>query len=105
MDCVYEEGGYITFRIEMDESLYSIDLLKKASAAELKKAMREELISNAGLQLYSELLAAKRCGCGFKYLYVGDKSGKTCSFQLEPSELPTIEELEQKINECLMFVR
>lgn len=101
MVSVYVDANYVTFKIELDESIYSIETLKCLPVSSMKETLRNELNEEAGIQLYSELLPAKNCGYGLKYLYVGSKSGKTCSFSLEASELPSAEEMRSKLEEYL----
>lgn len=97
MDNVYLENKYITFKINVDENLYSISLLRSIPQ-ELKAVLLENVQNLPSLMAYSELLAIDNCHLGIQYLYVGSKSGDIASVKLEPSDMPKLTELKRKVN-------
>ncbi len=97
MDDVYLDNRYITFKINVDENLYSISLLQ-SMPQELKVALLEEMNNLPLIMTYGELLSIYKCHLGMQYIYVGSKSGNKASVKLEPSEMPNLAELKNKIN-------
>lgn len=97
MDNVYLDGKYITFKINVNEDLYSIDLLQLIPK-ELKSALLKEVNNLPALMAYAELLAIDYCHLGMQYIYVGSESGKSVNVRLEPSEMPKLTELKKRVN-------
>lgn len=97
MDNVYLDNKYITFKINVDENMYSISLLRSIPR-ELKAALLEEVNKLPSLMAYGELLAIDNCHLGMQYLYVGSESGDIASVKLEPSDMPKLTELKSKVN-------
>lgn len=97
MDKVYLENNYITFKIKVDENLYSISLLQ-SRPQELKAALLENVNNMPSLMAYGDLLAIDNCHLGIQYLYVGSKSGDVASVKLESSDMPKLTELKNKVN-------
>ena len=97
MEDVYIDGNYVTFKINMDENLYSIATLRSIPK-ELKAALLEEVKNLPSMMAYADLVAIDNCNLGMQYIYVGSESKKSVSVKLEPSEMPNLSTLKNNVN-------
>ena len=79
------EGDYVVYDAKVDESLYSIDLLKE-SKAELKKSIIEEL-GSGDTDVKEMIKLCKEADKGIAYIYTGDQTDETCEVRIRPDEL------------------
>ncbi len=81
------EGDYIVYKVDVDESLISIDLLNE-SVSQMKEAMKAEFINRMSDPDVQKLCKVCRDNNkGIAYHYIGNQSGEKCIVQIESNEL------------------
>ena len=97
MENVSLNREYVTFQINVDESIYPMEAFRIAKT-DIKRSLKESMLDAPSTVLYGDMLAINQCNLGIRYMYVGYSTGESITITFENDELPSIEDMQKAIN-------